>query len=227
MDIKISDLVIENKHGFIALNKPAEIPVQSDLSGDKSIKDLAEIYCKSKLHLVNRLDRPASGVVIMSKKKSFTAHLNKLHRQELFVKEYIAVTSKADIPSQGRFQHYLLKDGKQRKSIASDPKEVDEAKVSILDYEIIQELDNYLVLNITLKTGRFHQIRAQLSQEGLHVKGDVKYGARRKNKDRSIYLHSYRYHFSDPITKKPITIEAPLPENDTIWALVKENLDSK
>jgi 23S rRNA pseudouridine1911/1915/1917 synthase len=227
MDIRISDLVIENKHGFIALNKPAELPVQSDLSGDKSLKDIAEIYCKTKLHLINRLDRPASGVVIMSKKKSFTAHLNKLQKEDLFVKEYLAITSKADLPKEGKLKHYLTKDGKQRKSIVSESSEESEAKVSVLDYKVIHELDNYFVLNISLKTGRFHQIRAQLAEKGLHVKGDVKYGARRKNKDRSIYLHSYKYHFTDPVSKKNIVIEAPLPENDNIWSIVKEKLASK
>jgi 23S rRNA pseudouridine1911/1915/1917 synthase len=227
MDIRISDLVIENKHGFIALNKPAELPVQSDLSGDKSLKDIAEIYCKTKLHLINRLDRPASGVVIMSKKKSFTAHLNKLQKEDLFVKEYLAITSKADLPKEGKLKHYLTKDGKQRKSIVSESSEESEAKVSVLDYKVIHELDNYFVLNISLKTGRFHQIRAQLAEKGFHVKGDVKYGARRKNKDRSIYLHSYKYHFTDPVSKKNIVIEAPLPENDNIWSIVKEKLASK
>jgi 23S rRNA pseudouridine1911/1915/1917 synthase len=95
-----------------------------------------------------------------------------------------------------------------------DPK----SKKAILNYKLIKKLKNYFLLEIILETGRHHQIRCQLSNIGCHIKGDIKYGAKRPNKDRSICLHSYKIEFIHPVSKKELSIVARPPKS-TIWSL--------
>ena len=90
------------------------------------------------------------------------------------------------------------------------------AKKAILDYQIIKKLDRYSLLEIDLKTGRHHQIRSQLSLIGSTIKGDLKYGFDRSNKDGGIHLHARKLSFIHPVKKEEINIVAPVP-NDPIW----------
>jgi 23S rRNA pseudouridine1911/1915/1917 synthase len=90
------------------------------------------------------------------------------------------------------------------------------AKEAVLHYTILASSDNYHLLDIQLETGRHHQIRAQLAAIGCFVKGDVKYGAKRPNKDGSIGLHARKLAFSHPVTSEKIIINAPVPE-DALW----------
>ena len=111
--------------------------------------------------------------------------------------------------------HWLKKNPKNNKSTAY-MKEVEGSKKAILHYEILKQLDNYFLLEINLETGRHHQIRSQLSSIGCPIKGDLKYGFDRSNKDGSISLHAKRLEFMHPVKKEPILIDAPLPK-DPIW----------
>ena len=81
-------------------------------------------------------------------------------------------------------------------------------------------MKNYCLLEIKLETGRHHQIRAQLSKIGLPIKGDIKYGFDRTNKDGGIHLHAKKIEFIHPVKKEPIVVKAPLP-NDTVWNACK------
>ena len=87
-------------------------------------------------------------------------------------------------------------------------------------FTTIKNLENYSLLEIDLETGRHHQIRAQLSFIGSPIKGDLKYGASRSNKDGSIHLHARTINFTHPVSKKTITIIAPIP-NEVIWNACK------
>ncbi len=91
-------------------------------------------------------------------------------------------------------------------------KETKGSKESILNYKLVKELDNYNVLKINLETGRHHQIRTQLSNISSPIMGDIKYGAKRPNKDLSICLHSKSLEFIHPVTKKQLKIEASFPD---------------
>ena len=86
-----------------------------------------------------------------------------------------------------------------------------------MNYTTKQNLDNYSLLAIDLETGRHHQIRAQLSYIGCPIKGDLKYGFDRSNKNGSIHLHARRIKFEHPVSKENIQIDAPLPLDDVIW----------
>jgi len=125
------------------------------------------------------------------------------------------VVKNAPPKEKGTLVHYMKRNPKQNKSYAHF-KEVPESKKAILDYSILKQLDNYYALEIDLHTGRHHQIRSQLSAIGCPIKGDLKYGFDRSNKDASIHLHARKLSFIHPVKLEQITIIAPLPD-DSIW----------
>ncbi len=111
--------------------------------------------------------------------------------------------------------HYLVRNEKQNKSYAYDH-EVPHSKKAMLRYRVLATGDRYHLVEIQLLTGRHHQIRCQLAALGCPIKGDLKYGARRSNPDGGISLQSHRIEFIHPVSKKLISIEAPLP-HDPLW----------
>ena len=111
--------------------------------------------------------------------------------------------------------HYLKRNPKQNKSYAHK-NEVPDSKKAILHYQVIKKLDNYFLLEIDLETGRHHQIRSQLSAIGCPIKGDLKYGFDRSNKDASIHLHARKLSLVHPVQKEEITFVAPLPD-EPLW----------
>tara|TARA_R100000353_G_scaffold153008_2_gene111357 strand:+ start:8340 stop:8768 length:429 start_codon:yes stop_codon:yes gene_type:complete len=130
-------------------------------------------------------------------------------------KIYWAVVKNTPSKTEDTLVHYLKRNPKQNKSYAHK-KEVSESKKAILHYKMLKKLDKYVLLEINLETGRHHQIRSQLSAIGCSIKGDLKYGADRSNKDGSIHLHAKKLTFTHPVKKTPLTIDAP-PPNDAIW----------
>lgn len=215
--MKISDLVIFNDHQLIALNKPPLIPVQKDLTKDENIWNLAEKYVKNPLHLVNRLDRPVSGICLFQKKKV----KQKTPILDIKQKRYHAIVTRKELEEEGTLTHYIVKNKKVKKAFCYDEPRDDAKKVE-LSYKLKQVLDNYLVLEIDLLTGKFHQIRAQLSAVGMPIKGDVKYGSRRKNKDRSILLHCNNIVLTHPTKNIEVQIDAAYPNNDPLWTVIGE-----
>jgi len=218
--LRISDLVLFNDHQIIAFNKPGGMPVQDDKTGDASLHKLAQAYGKRDLYVVNRLDRPCSGVVIFAKTKTAAAHLNAQWKARTISKKYLAVVSPGITPSSGTLEHDLIKKGNKSVAIA-DTANNTSAQQARLEYRVLSKLKNYDVLAITTHTGYFHQIRAQLSAAGYPIKDDVKYGARRSNKNRTIYLHCMEIVFTHPGTQEPIIINCPPPE-DALWQGMRE-----
>ena len=217
----ISDWIIEKNNQFILFNKPSGIPVQNDKTGDMSLLQLAESYCKHPLFLSHRIDRPASGIVLFAKNKNALKFFNLQFQEHVVGKSYLAICEKGPIEKSGTLINYLKKNGRTNKSAIFEAP-TDGAKKAILEYEIVQELDRYFVLSINLTTGRQHQIRAQLAHLGCPIKGDVKYGFRRKNPDRSIDLHAWKLSFKHPVNNEKLIFEASLPESG-IWEFVKIN----
>jgi len=215
MEGNIADYIILKNNQILAFNKPAGTLVQSGQSDDKSLLQLAEIYCKHPLGLIHRLDRPASGVCIFAKSKNALVSINRQMQERTVEKVYWAVVRKGDLEKEGALVHYLKRNGKAKKSEVSETEKPGYKKAE-LTYKVLGEIDNYTLLEVKLITGRFHQIRAQLSAIGFPIKGDVKYGAKRGNKDRSIHLHARSITFSHPIAKERIHIEANVPD-DVIW----------
>lgn len=215
-DFKIGDLVLYKNNQLIAFNKPANVPVQEDKTGDKPLLGLAEIYAKSKLNLIHRLDRPATGVVLFAKTHGALVSLNEQFQQKAVQKTYLAVVKDPPPQTEGTLIHFLRKNQKDNRSFVS-VEETPNSKRAELHYKIIGSSDHYHLLEIELVTGRHHQIRAQLSAIGCPVKGDTKYGAKRDNFDHSIHLHAWKLRFQHPVSGEMEEIVAPIPVDDPVW----------
>jgi len=218
-DLKI---IYEDNHLIVINKRPGDI-VQGDKTGDLPLSEVVKLYLKDKynkpgeayLGVVHRLDRPTSGVVLFSKTSKALSRLNKAFANRETEKIYWAVVKNKPQSKSGRLEHYLKRNPKQNKSYAHI-NAVPESKKAILSYRLIKSLDNYHLLEVKLETGRHHQIRSQLSAIGSPIKGDLKYGFDRSNKDGSIHLHAKRLSLTHPVKKEKITFEADPPE-DVIW----------
>nr|WP_299346599.1 RluA family pseudouridine synthase [Allomuricauda sp.] len=221
-DSKNLDVLYEDNH-LIAINKrPGDI-VQGDKTGDTPLSDIVKEYLKNKynkpgnvfLGVVHRLDRPTSGIVLFAKTSKALSRLNKLFAEGKTQKTYWTLVRESPPEITGELTHWLVRNPKQNKSYAHD-KEVNNSKKAVLTYKLIKRLDSYNLLEIDLKTGRHHQIRAQLAALGLHIKGDLKYGAARSNTDGSIHLHARKLELIHPVKKENISVVAT-PPNDPLW----------
>jgi len=208
---------------LLVVNKrPGDI-VQGDKTGDKPLSEVAKEYIATKynkpgavfLGVVHRLDRPTSGIVVFARTSKALSRLNKLFSERETEKVYWAVVENAPPNTEEKLIHFMKRNQKQNKSYAHE-KEVPESKKAILSYKLIRSLDNYFLLEVELETGRHHQIRSQLAAIGCYIKGDLKYGAKRSNKDGSIHLHARSLTFVHPVKKEELTITADPPQ-DAIW----------
>jgi 23S rRNA pseudouridine1911/1915/1917 synthase len=202
---------------LIALNKPASVPTQADETGVKSLVEIAEKKLKTKLFVVHRLDRPTSGVVVFAKNEHSAADLSGQFQGRKTQKTYFAIVEKKPEKDTDTLVHFLVQNPSGNKSFIAAEGTLN-AKRAEMRYTLKGSSDRYFLLEITLLTGRHHQIRAQLAAVGCPIKGDVKYGARRSNADRSIHLHAAELIFNQPKSGAKLTIKAPLPsENDALW----------
>ncbi len=122
------------------------------------------------LGLVHRIDRPTSGLVIYAKTSKALTRLTQMIKNREIKKTYWAIVPKEMISPSQKLVHYLKKNEKNNKAIIFT-KPTEGAKQAILSYNLILSLDNYLLLEVDLETGRHHQIRAQLSKIGIPIKG--------------------------------------------------------
>lgn len=216
------DILFEDNH-LLVINKPAGMLSQGDNTGDLSVLDNYKHMIKLRdqkpgnvyLGLPHRLDRPTSGILVLAKTSKALTRLNKQFAEKSTQKTYWAMVTGTPKETPTRLQHYLVRKNAQNKSFAHK-KEVPNSKMAELIYTMKQGLERYSLLEIELLTGRHHQIRAQLSKEGLIIKGDLKYGAKRPNKDGSIHLHSRKLTLIHPTLKEPLTFTAP-PPKDALW----------
>jgi 23S rRNA pseudouridine1911/1915/1917 synthase len=202
---------------LVAVNKFAAIPTQKDDTNDTPLIQLVEKKMKAKLFVVHRLDRPTSGVVVFAKNEHSAAELSAQFQGRKTQKKYLAIVEKKPEKDAATLVHFLVQNPSNNKSFAA-PEGTLNAKRAEMRYILRGSSDRYFLLDIALLTGRHHQIRAQLAEIGCPIKGDVKYGARRSNADRSIHLHATELTFNQPKTGEKLTIKAALPtENDALW----------
>ncbi len=220
------EVLYEDNH-IIIVNKRAGDIVQGDKTGDQPLSEVVKEYLKEKyskpgnvyLGVVHRLGRPTTGIVVFSKTSKALPRLNKLFSDKDAKKTYWAIVKNPPPKSQDTLIHWLKKNHKNNKSFAH-VKEVDSSKKAILHYQLLKTLYNYYLLELELETGRHHQIRVQLSSIGCPIKGDLKYGFDRSNKDASIHLHARQLQFVHPVSNENINVIAPLP-NDPVWDACK------
>ncbi|WP_299536522.1 RluA family pseudouridine synthase [Ulvibacterium sp.] len=215
-------ILYEDNH-IIAINKrPGDI-VQGDKTQDVPLSEIIKNYIKKKynkpgnvyLGVAHRLDRPTSGIVVFARTSKALTRLNKIFAEKKAKKTYWAVVKNPPKKKEGILSHWLRRNPKQNKSYAHED-EVKDGKKAILAYSIIRELDNHYLLEIDLKTGRHHQIRAQLAAIQSPIKGDLKYGFNRSNPNGSIHLHARQLSFIHPVSKEMLEFLAP-PPSDSIW----------
>lgn len=222
-------VLYEDNH-IIAVNKRPSDIVQGDKTGDTPLSDYVKQYVKEKYNkpgdafigTVHRIDRPVSGIVLFARTSKALARLNQMFQTKEIQKTYWAVVKNRPIKESGKLIHYLKKNEAKNMSKAFE-KEQPGALRSELDYKILCSSDNYHLLEITPHTGRHHQIRVQLASMGCPIKGDLKYGFNRSNKDASIHLHARKIEFIHPVKKEKVIIIAP-PPNEVLWnEFVKKN----
>ena len=186
------------------------------------------------LGVTHRLDRPTTGVVLFAKTSKALERLNRMfsngevHKTYWCIVENVwATDGKAGTegnlpPKEQDLTDFLLRNEKQNRSYAyREPRQG--AKEARLHYRVIASTERYALLEVQLFTGRHHQIRCQLANIGLPIKGDLKYGAPRSNPDGGISLHSRQARFVHPVSKQEVVIVAPVPD-DTLWKALAAQL---
>jgi 23S rRNA pseudouridine1911/1915/1917 synthase len=217
-----SEVLYEDNH-IIIINKRSSDIVQGDKTGDVPLSEIVKQYIKEKynkpgdvyLGVVHRLDRPVSGAVIFARTSKALTRLNEMIRDRKIQKTYWAVSANMPESDNGHLIHYLKKNQKKNTSYASTEEGEGRLKAE-LKYKFMASSDNFHLLEIELLTGRHHQIRVQLAQIGCVIKGDLKYGAKRSNKNASIHLHARKVSFIHPVQKSLVEVIAPVP-NDPVW----------
>lgn len=222
-------VLYEDNH-IIAVSKTCHEIVQGDKTGDTPLSDIVKAYIKEKynkpgevfLGVTHRLDRPTTGVVLFARTSKALTRLNEMFKShDKIRKTYWAIVETAAIHRLGytdqevRLENYLWRNEKQNKSFVVKSGTKD-AKRAVLTYRVVAQGDRYTLLEINLETGRHHQIRCQLAAIGCPIKGDLKYGAKRSNPDGGIALHARKIEFIHPVSQLPISITAPVP-NDNLW----------
>lgn len=211
------DIVYEDNHIIVVNKAPGEI-VQGDKTGDTPLSEMIKTYLKEKYNkpgnvfcgVVHRIDRPVGGLVVFAKTSKALTRLNDMLRKGEIHKTYWALVEGKPKEKSATLKNQLVSDGRINKTFVAKEGDKD-AKESVLEYTTLATGDRYSLLEIKLLTGRKHQIRCQLSATGHPIKGDLKYGARRSNRDGGISLLARRIEFIHPVSKEKILVEAPLP----------------
>lgn len=236
------EIIYEDNH-IIAVSKTCHEIVQADKTGDEPLSDTLKRLIKERdakpgnvfLGVTHRLDRPTTGVVLFAKTSKALERLNRMfssgeiHKTYWCIVENVwgtgenAARATADLPPKEQdLTDYLVRNEKQNRSYAySEPRQG--AKEARLHYRVIASTERYALLEVQLFTGRHHQIRCQLANIGLPIKGDLKYGAPRSNPDGGISLHSRQAQFVHPVSKQEVVIVAPVPD-DTLWKALAAQL---
>lgn len=209
-------ILYEDNHLLIVNKKVGEI-VQGDKTGDECLAETYKAFIAQRdskpgqvfLGIPHRLDRPVSGICVLAKTSKGLERMSELFRDGDVRKTYWALCEKAPAQKEGLLEDWLLRNEKMNKSFIV-PEGRDRAKLARLKYRHIADTERYHLLEVELLTGRHHQIRCQLAGMGCIIKGDLKYGAARSNRDGGISLHARNIRFIHPVKKTPVDVTAPL-----------------
>lgn len=226
----MKDRILYEDNHLIICNKLCGELVQGDYTGDVPLLEKVREYIRVEYNkpgnvfcgLVHRLDRPTSGLVVFARTSKALARMNAIFEKREVEKRYWALVRNEPPKDEDRLMHYLKKDARNNRSSVVGKQE-DGAKKAVLTYKVRGKSESYYLLEISLETGRHHQIRVQLSQAGMPIKGDLKYGFPRSNKDAGISLHARYISFEHPVSGEPLSISAPCPVNDKVWLYMEEH----
>ena len=212
------DILYLDNH-LIAVLKPAGLLTQTDHTGDDSLVEKVRQWIRDEynkpgnifLGLVHRLDRNVSGVVLFARTSKAASRLSRQFREGTPTKIYRAIVHGTLKEKQATLIHYLRKEKSLKATVF--PRETPSAKRAELSYEVIESRENKSLIEVTLATGRFHQIRAQMAFTGHPIMGDVKYGAPDPLANHKIALHAHKLVFSHPVSNEETTLTVPDPDD--------------
>jgi 23S rRNA pseudouridine1911/1915/1917 synthase len=216
------EIIYEDNH-LIAINKRSGDLVHGDKTGDEALEEMVKQYIKIRyqkpgdvwLGVLHRLDRPVSGVTVFARTSKAAERMSKLFQKKEIKKTYYAICVNRPEPLSGHLTHYISKDEEANK-VKVKPQEFAGSKKAELDYEMVGQIDNNIIIKVNLITGRPHQARAQLAKIGCPINGDSKYGSIVDTQNRSICLHCREMSFTHPVTKEEVTIIAE-PPSTHLW----------
>ncbi len=216
------NIIYEDNH-LLVVEKPVNIPVQADHSGDMDILTILKQGIKIRyqkpgnvyLGLVHRLDRPVGGVMVFAKTSKAASRLSDSIRRGNFNRSYLAVTRGAPSQQSARLEHFLYKD-QQKNIVHAVSSKHKQAKKAALTYEVLDKQNALGLLAVTLHTGRSHQIRVQLAETGTPLYGDQKYGSKYNKPGQQIALWAHRLGLEHPTTKEWLEFQC-LPPQHVPW----------
>ncbi|MCZ4312747.1 RluA family pseudouridine synthase [Comamonadaceae bacterium G21597-S1] len=210
---------------LLAIDKPAGTAVHGGSGVSFGVIEqlrMARPHART-LELVHRLDRETSGILLVAKKRSALKNLQEQFRNRATGKTYLALVA-GDWPQRLKvldqpLHKYLLPDGERRVAVVD--KQHPDAMTAVSLVRVARSGRGYTLLEVTIKTGRTHQIRVHLANQGMPIVGDDKYGNFELNKSlqrataqvplRRMFLHAWRLQFEHPSTGAPMALQAELP----------------
>ncbi|MGX7092476.1 RluA family pseudouridine synthase [Hutsoniella sourekii] len=218
------EIIYEDNH-LLLVNKPRNMPVQEDNSRDldllTALKDMIKIRDQKPgnvyLALVHRLDRPVGGLMVFAKTSKAASRLSKVLRQKQMKRTYLAVVNGQPNSDQGQLVDYLWKDRQKNIVHVVDPSHPG-AKKAILNYRVIDKIADHSLVQVSLETGRSHQIRVQLQHMGHPIYGDQKYGLDHSKVGQQLALWSYQLAFPHPTRQEIVNFQCmPVQEEPWTW----------
>ena len=217
--MKVNDLKVlyEDNH-IIVVVKPCNVLSQGDATGDEDLLTIVKRYIKEKynkpgnvyLGLVHRLDRPVGGIMVFARSSKAASRLTDMIKNHDFTKKYLAVVNGKFKEKEGTFEDYLLKQENGNTIVTTK----DKGKKSVLNYKVLEEYEDYSLVEVELLTGRHHQIRVQFASRNHSLYGDQRYG---KMDNKQIALWAYKLEFVHPVKKELVSFSC-FPNKVDIWA---------
>jgi 23S rRNA pseudouridine1911/1915/1917 synthase len=217
------EVLFEDNH-CLAVNKPAGLLSQGDVSQEPSLVDQVAFYLKTRyakpgnvyVGLLHRLDRPASGVVLLAKTSKAAGRLSDQFRTGTIAKVYWAIVEGSPPEDEGEWVDVLEKNSRLNRTGAV-PKGSVSGKEARVGFRVVERWARTSKLELRPTTGRSHQLRVQLATRGLPILGDGKYGATTRIKALDghlrIALHALRVTFTHPTRREAISVDAPVQED--------------
>ena len=209
--------IVHENNDFIVVNKTAGLITEKSPFESLTVENQVHDYLSNKKNkpyvgVIHRLDRVTSGVLVFAKKKNVLVAFNELFSSRKVQKTYLAVVSNKPPKNKQNLQHFLVKNLLEKRADIV-PTKIKNAQDATLSYQIIGQNKYGYLLEVKPRTGRFHQIRAQLSHIGCPIIGDEKYGSDQKYVDLSVCLHAWKLTYPDLNTKENKMVEASMPKN--------------
>lgn len=218
-DMTLQVLYCDNH--LLVVFKPSGMLSQSDITGDADVLTLGKAYLKNRfdktgnvfLGLVHRLDRPASGIMILGRTSKAAARLTQQFKNHRPIKRYWAIV--IGDPGRGEtWEDHMVKDERTARIV---PATHAKAKSARLTWKTLGREQGCSLVDVELHTGRPHQIRLQFASRGFPLLGDVRYGATKEFDGRNLALHCHTLEVDHPTRKTPMRWTAPPPDSWGDW----------